>query len=142
MNMKNIYAAILTAMIAVPVSAQKANQPFSGIFVNKEYNVNLTIDFHGKGINVPGHEILGELPGYLSKRHNSFYWLITSAKLKGKQKAEIELINDYGSEDLTATLAIKNDSTIILTQQEGSALKVPNNGKWQKLPDKLEFKKQ
>ena len=66
--------------------------------------------------------------------------LITSARIEGK-KANLALINDYGSEDLTATLTCKNDSIYILKQEEGSQLKVPKNGKWQKLPKTLEFKR-
>jgi hypothetical protein len=30
----------------------------------------------------------------------------------------------------------------VLKQIDGSTLKVPNNGKWQKLPKTLEFKRQ
>ena len=53
----------------------------------------------------------------------------------------MDLINDYGSEDLTATLTRKNDSIYVLKQESGSTIKVPNKGKWQKLPKTLEFKR-
>ncbi len=139
--MKKALALAAMAIAAVAAAAQDAQKPFCGTLSNDEYNVYLTIDFHSEGISVPGHEILGKLPGYLAKRRNSFYWLVTSARLSGKRKAELELINDYGSEDLEATLTQKDDSTFVLTQGDGSTLKVPNNGKWQKLPKKLEFKK-
>ena len=56
-------------------------------------------------------------------------------------KATLSLINDYGSEDLTATLTMKNDSTFTLRQDDGSTLKVPDKGKWMKLPKELELKK-
>ena len=49
------------------------------------------------------------------------------------------LINDPGSDDLTATLTIKNDTTYVLKQGKGSTLKVPNKGKWQKLPSEIVF---
>jgi hypothetical protein len=52
------------------------------------------------------------------------------------------MINDYGSEDLTATLTAENDSLYVLKQIDGSTLKVPNNGKWQKLPKRFELKRQ
>ena len=81
-----------------------------------------------------------ERPGYLGKKHNSFCWLITSSKIDG-EKAELQMINDYGSEDLTATLTVENDSLYVLRQVEGSTLKVPKDGKWQKLPSKLVFKR-
>lgn len=53
----------------------------------------------------------------------------------------MQLINDFGSEDLRATLIRKNDSVYVLQQNEGNAIKVPRKGKWQKLPKELEFKK-
>ena len=81
------------------------------------------------------------IPGYLGKRLNSFCWLITGSKVKSKTKATIELINEYGSEDLEATLTLQGDSLLTLKQGEGSNIKVPNKGKWQKLPDTLVFKK-
>ena len=77
----------------------------------------------------------------MSKRHNSFYWVITSATVDDERHAKIALINDYGSEDLTATLTRKNDSIYVLRQESGSALKMPKNGKWQKLPKTLEMKR-
>lgn len=129
--------------MAASAIAQSDAEPFKGNLSNDEYRVYINFDFHGSGINVPGHEILGQLPGYLAKQRNSFYWLITSAKIVGKDKAEIELINDYGSEDLTATLTIKDDSTYVLTQGDGSALKVPNDGKWhRKAATKTRFKEE
>lgn len=100
----------------------------------------MNIDFYDESIQVPGQELYGSLPGYLGKENNSFCWVITSAKVKGKT-AHISLINDYGSEDLTATLRAVNDSTYQLTQEKGSSLKVPKSGKWQKLPKTLELKR-
>jgi hypothetical protein len=52
------------------------------------------------------------------------------------------MINDYGSEDLTATLTVQGDSVFVLKQESGSTLKVPHKGKWQKLPKTMEFKRQ
>ena len=49
------------------------------------------------------------------------------------------MINDYGSEDFTATLSQKNDSVYVFQYNDGSTFKMPYNGKWQKLPKKLEF---
>jgi hypothetical protein len=59
-------------------------------------------------------------------------------KVKGN-KAQLQMVNDYGSEDLEATLTRENDSIYILKQGKGSTLKVPNDGKWQKLPSTLPF---
>jgi glycosyltransferase involved in cell wall biosynthesis len=77
----------------------------------------------------------------LGKKNNPFCWPITAAKVKNEQTAELSLINDYGSEDLTATLTRENDSIYVLKQEKGSTLKVPKNGKWQKLPKSLSFKR-
>ena len=75
----------------------------------------MRLDLYGESITVPGQELYGELPGYLSKKRNSFCWLITSSKIDG-DKAELQMINDYGSEDLTATLTVENDSLYVLKQ--------------------------
>ena len=91
-------------------------------------------------MDIPEHELLGPLPGYLAKQRNGFYWLINSAEVKGN-KANVEFVNDYGSEDLSATLRMPNDSTLVLEQGRGSSIKVPKNGKWFKLPSKITFKR-
>ena len=129
-----IHCSLFTA------KAQSDSTIFRAYLENKEYEVYLRINFYDENINVPGQELYGQLPGYLGKNHNSFCWVITSAKVSGKT-SRIALINDYGSEDLTATLTQKNDSIYILRHEEGSTLKVPKNGKWQKLPKTLEFKR-
>ena len=127
--MKKIITIIIFAFLLSPALAQENKEPF------------LRINFYQENISVPGQELYGKLPGYLSKQHNSFCWLITSAEVEGN-KATLQMINDYGSEDLTATLTAESDSVYILKQIEGSTLKVPNNGKWQKLPKSLELKRQ
>lgn len=139
--MKKIFATFVLALVISPVFAQKSKEPFRAYLFNKEYSVYLRINFYDENITVPGQDLYGKLPGYLSKQHNSFCWLITSADVKGKT-ATLQMINDYGSEDLTATLTAENDSVYVLRQIDGSTLKVPNNGKWQKLPKTLEFKHQ
>jgi hypothetical protein len=139
--MKKIITIIIFAFLLSPALAQENKEPFHAYLINKEYNVYLRINFYQENISVPGQELYGKLPGYLSKQHNSFCWLITSAEVEGN-KATLQMINDYGSEDLTATLTAESDSVYILKQIEGSTLKVPNNGKWQKLPKSLELKRQ
>ena len=139
--MKKIFVTLILAFMLSPVFAQESTEPFRAHLINKEYSVYLRIDFHHESITVPGQDLYGKLPGFLSKQHNSFCWLITSAEVDGKT-ATLQMINDYGSEDLTATLTIDNDSVYVLKQIAGSTLKVPNSGKWQKLPKTLEFKRQ
>ena len=138
--MKKLFLfSIVLHISLLSVSAQKNDKPFRAYLYNNEYEVFMRLDLYGESITVPGQELYGELPGYLSKKRNSFCWLITSSKIDG-DKGELQMINDYGSEDLTATLTVENDSLYVLKQVEGSTLKVPKDGKWQKLPSKLVFK--
>lgn len=135
---KKILLAACLAMLATAIQAQKN---FRAYLYNNEYNVYLRINFYDQDISVPGQDLYGKLPGYLGKLHNSFCWVITDCKVKDEQHAEMQLINDFGSEDLTATLTWLNDSTYELKQGTGSTIKVPNKGKWQKLPKTLILKK-
>ena len=139
--MKKIITIIIFAFLLSPALAQENKEPFHAYLINKEYNVYLRINFYQENISVPGQDLYGKLPGYLSKQHNSFCWLITAAEVEGN-KATLQMINDYGSEDLTATLTAESDSVYVLKQIEGSTLKIPNNGKWQKLPKTLELRRQ
>ncbi len=107
---------------------------------NKEFDVFMKLDLTNEGITVPQHELYGPIAGYLGKTNYTFYWLILSAE-KEEHELNMQLINDYGSEDLTATLLQINDTLYQLHQGKGNTIRLPNNGKWQKLPKKLIFKK-
>ena len=139
--MNKLISFVFTILLALPAMGQNDKKPFRAYIYNKEYEVYLRIDFYDESITVPGQELYGQLPGYLGKMHNSFCWVITSATVEDNE-AKIAMINDFGSEDLIATLTYENDSLYRLKQIEGSTLKVPKNGKWQKLPKTLEFKRQ
>ena len=138
--MNKLIAISLLCLTTISVKAQSNNTPFRAYLSNNEYDVFIRINFYEQDITVPGQDLFGQVPGYLGKKNNSFAWLITSAKING-DKAKLQLINDYGSEDLTATLTRKNDSIYVLKQESGSTLKVPNKSKWLKLPKTLEFKR-
>lgn len=138
--MKKLIALFLIFHPYLTLRAQNTVEPFRAYLYNNEYEVYLRIDFYDETITIPGQELYGQLPGYLGKKNNSFCWVITSAKIQDRT-AHLAMINDYGSEDLTAILTAKNDSLYELRQVEGSTLKVPKNGKWQKLPKTLEFKR-
>ena len=137
--MKKLLISLLLGLLATGSACAQKARPFKAYLINNEYEVYLRINLYEQDIEVPGQELYGQLPGYLGKQHNSFCWVITSAEVNGKQ-ASLTLINDYGSEDLTASLTQKSDSVFILKQQHGSTLKVPKKGKWQKLPKTLEFR--
>lgn len=138
--MRNTLIILFTLLSALSY-AQKDDTTFRAYLYNKTYDIFLRINLYEQDITIPGQELYGPLPGYLGKHNNSFCWVITSADIKSEKEAELSLINDYGSDDLMATLTYKNDSVYILQQRHGSTLKVPKNGKWQKLPKVLELKK-
>ena len=138
---KVIFSALLLLLPSL-TWAQKQGDSFRAYLFNNTYNVYLRINFYDQDVTVPGQELYGKLPGYLGKLHNSFCWVITSCDIKSEKKAELQLINDFGSEDLSATLTRENDSIYVLKQGAGSTIKVPSNGKWQKLPKILEFKRE
>lgn len=140
--MRKNWITIIALWLTISAFAQqKDSTTFRAYLYNNEYEVYLNINFYDEDIKVPGQELYGTLPGYLGKKNNSFCWVITSAKIKDKKTATMNLINDYGSEDLTATLTRKNDSIYILKQESGSTLKVPKNNKWQKIPKIIELKR-
>lgn len=137
--MKSTLIALL-ALWCTSTFSQSDSTIFRTYVENDEYKVYLRINFYDQDITISGQELYGPLPGYLGKVHNSFCWPIISAEVKGK-KASLQMVNDFGSEDLEATLTQKNDSTYILKQEKGSTIKVPGDGKWVKLPKTLEFKR-
>lgn len=118
--------------------AQTDSTLFKGKITNKEYDVYMNIDFYHKNLKVPGQELFGEMPGYFGDRRDSRKWLITDADIEGKT-AHLSIINDYGSEDLTAALIALPDGSYELQQKEGSNLKIARNRKWVKIPKNLKF---
>ena len=141
MTTNRMIFSMLLLLASASTWAQQQGDSFRAYLYNNTYNVYLRINFYNQDVTVPGQELYGQLPGYSGKRHNSFCWVITSCEVKNEKKAELQLINDFGSEDLTATLTRENDSIYVLKQGAGNTIKVPNNGKWQKLPKTLEFKR-
>ena len=120
--------------------AQKDSTIFKGYLSNNEYEVYLQINFYQNDIKVPGQEIFGTIAGFLGDRKDSRKWLITAAAIEGKT-AHLSIINDYGSEDLTADLTLESDGTYSLKQIAGSNIKIARNRKWVKIPKKLTFTK-
>ncbi len=127
-------ATILTAF------AQNAQEKtFCGYLYNDDYKVYLKIDFYDNNITVPGQEIFGTMPGYLGALRDSRKWLITSADIIDAKTANISITNDYGSEDLEATLECAEDGSYLLRQNSGSRIKIVVDRKWVKLPTELTF---
>ena len=139
--MKKTIFSILLIICSIGLFAQQKDDTFRAYLYNNDYEVFMHINLYDQNIEVPQHELYGPVPGYLGKRHNSFCWVITSCQVKDDKKAELQLINDFGSEDLTATLERRSDSIYVLKQGNGSTIKVPHKGKWRKLPKTLELRR-
>lgn len=136
--MKTLFSSIALSLCIFTAQAQ-ANKQFVGTYNNSEYNIYLKINLHDKNIIVPQQEIFGEVDGFVGDYKDSRKWLITGSKINNDNTATLSIINDYGSEDLNAKLVIQNDSTIVLSQTDGSTMKIARNRKWVKLPSKLIF---
>jgi len=151
---KLIFAALCILAPAITAAAQQAggkaamqatqqqdSTTYRGYFYNKEYNIYIQLDAYRASITVPGQAIYGELNGYLGDTRDSRKWLFTSAEVDKRKGAVLEIVNDYGSEDLMATLTLKDDGSYLLTQEQGSTMKIARNRKWQKLPKTIVFVK-
>ncbi len=139
MTKKNLIIGVLMALCTTLSAQNKEKDSFRAYLVNDEHEVFLRINLYDQDIEIVGQELYGKLPGYLGKQRNSFCWVITSCEVKNEHEATLQLINDFGSEDLEATLKRENDSVYVLKQGAGSTIKVPKNGKWHKLPKTLRF---
>lgn len=128
-------------MLSMAVSAQTDKSKFTGEICNDKYNVYIKMNFYDNNIIVPGQDIYGELSGYFGYRKDGRLWLFTKAELVDENTANISIINDYGSEDLTATLTYNPDGTYTLKHQQGSTMKIAVNRKWVKIPKTLVFKR-
>lgn len=139
--MKTIFIALFT-ILPLNIFAQNNDSIFCGDFSSEEYYTNIKMNLYGNNVIIPEQEIFGELPGYMSFKYDSRIWLFTSAKLLNKNTAELVIINDYGSEDLKATLTYyPTEDKYILKQEQGATIKFAKDRKWFKLPKSIEFKK-
>ena len=138
--MKKMIFITLLYLFSISGWAQKDSTDFKCKVYNKEYDVYLNINFYDNNLQVPGQAIFGEIPGFFGDYQDSRKWLITDATIKGKT-ALLSIINDYGSEDLTAELTVKKDGTYELKQIKGSTIKIARNRKWVKIPKILIFVK-
>ena len=136
--MKTTLFFILTSLFSINSSAQQDSTIFKGRIENKEFQVYIVMDFYKNNIIVPRQQIFGETSGYFGDTKDDRKWLITAASIK-KNTATIDMVNDYGSEDLQATLTKNNDGTYTLKQMEGSTIKIARNRKWVKMPKTLIF---
>lgn len=140
--MKKILMLLVACMIyACNVFAE--TKTFQGKIYCSEQDVTLEMNLYEEAVKIPGQDILGEVYGYLKKNTDSRAWIIMGVKFAADgNSAELEIINDYGSEDLVATLSIDKEGVYTLRQLSGSTMKVAVRGKWVKLPKEMKFKRQ
>lgn len=126
-------------LVSVKLAAQ-SDKVFHTYIYNDEFKVYMDINLYENNVIVPNQELFGETPGYFGAKRDERKWLITSAKIDGKNTATLEIVNDYGSEDLTATLTFNpEDGSYVLKQKSGSRIKIVVNRKWVKIPTELKF---
>ena len=139
--MKRNFFIATALFFALSVFAQDSTA-FKGKIVNDEYQIWIEMDFDAQAVIVPEQEIFGEVAGYLGAKRDPRKWIVTGVEMKNKTTARLEIVNDYGSEDLTAMLTLNSDGTFTLKQLNGSTIKIAVNKKWVKLPKTLVFKRQ
>lgn len=126
-------------LVSLKLAAQ-SNKVFHTYIYNDEFKVYMDINLYENNVIVPNQELFGETPGYFGAKRDERKWLITSAKIDGKNTATLEIVNDYGSEDLTATLTFNpEDGSYVLKQKSGSRIKIVVNRKWVKIPTELKL---
>lgn len=126
-------------LVSVKLAAQ-SDKVFHTYIYNDEFKVYMDINLYENNVIVPDQELFGEIPGYFGAKRDQRKWLITSAKIDGKNSATLEIVNDYGSEDLTATLTYNpEDGSYVLKQKSGSRIKIVVNRKWVKIPTELKL---
>lgn len=137
--MKKLFILMFVLLVSVKLAAQ-SNKVFHTYIYNDEFKVYMDINLYENNVIVPNQELFGETPGYFGAKRDERKWLITSAKIDGKNTATLEIVNDYGSEDLTATLTFNpEDGSYVLKQKSGSRIKIVVNRKWVKIPTELKF---
>ena len=126
-------------LVSVKLAAQ-SDKVFHTYIYNDEFKVYMDINLYENNVIVPDQELFGEIPGYFGAKRDQRKWLITSAKIDGKNSATLEIVNDYGSEDLTATLTYNpEDGSYVLKQKSGGRIKIVVNRKWVKIPTELKL---
>lgn len=137
--MKKLFILMFALLASLKLAAQN-DKVFHTYIYNDEFKVYMDINLYENNVIVPNQELFGETPGYFGAKRDERKWLITSAKIDGKNTATLEIVNDYGSEDLTATLTFNpEDGSYVLKQKSGSRIKIVVNRKWVKIPTELKF---
>lgn len=134
------YILISLLSLVSLLSAAQEERPFDATINNDEYKIYIKMNLYDKDIVMPGQEVLGQVDGYIGSSQSRNTWIIVGSRLTGRNTAEIDLVNDYGSEDLTAVIKHNSNGTYSYKKKSGSTLKFGVKGKWQKLPGTFELK--
>lgn len=119
----------------------QTDSTFNVTLHNDEYKIYITMNLYDKNVDVPGQAVLGKVDGFIASKQSSSKWIIVSSRIISTTEAEIEVINDYGSEDFLAVIKRNADGTYSYNKKGGSTLKFAVRGKWQKIPGSLEMVK-
>ena len=138
MVMRKLLFLFVMSLVSAAAVAQQG-RPFDTTIRNEEYKIYIRLNLYDKNITVPGQDVLGEVDGYFGSTQSSTKWIVVASRLIDGRTAEIEVVNDYGSEDFTATLKVNDDGTYEYKNDGGSTLKFAVRGKWQKIPGNLEL---
>ena len=138
MVMRKLLFLFVMSLVSAAAVAQQG-RPFDTTIRNEEYKIYIRLNLYDKNITVPGQDVLGEVDGYFGSTQSSTKWIVVASRLIDGRTAEIEVVNDYGSEDFTATLRVNDDGTYEYKKDGGSTLKFAVKGKWQKIPGNLEL---
>lgn len=138
MVMRKLLFLFVMSLVSAAAVAQQG-RPFDTTIRNEEYKIYIRLNLYDKNITVPGQDVLGEVDGYFGSTQSSTKWIVVASRLIDGRTAEIEVVNDYGSEDFTATLNVNDDGTYEYKKDGGSTLKFAVRGKWQKIPGNLEL---
>lgn len=140
----SLSAAVISGDDSNITDSLSVSDPFCCTVINEDEQIIMVLDLHNQALIIPNQEVYGEMAGYIKAQYDSRYWMITSAEFDEKgNKVILEIINDYGSEDLTATLSYDpGNSTYTLTQHQGATIKFGKNRKWVKISKELKFRKE
>lgn len=138
MVMRKLLFLFVMSLVSAAAVAQQG-RPFDTTIRNEEYKIYIRLNLYDKNITVPGQDVLGEVDGYFGSTQSSTKWIVVASRLIDGRTAEIEVVNDYGSEDFTATLKVNDDGTYEYKKDGGSTLKFAVRGKWQKIPGNLQL---
>lgn len=141
MSKKTIILLFMQLLFALNAKAQTGpDSAFVGKIINDELKIYLVMNFVEKNVTVPQQEVFGEVDGYMGCKDTAHVWTIVSSEIKGRT-VYIGMINNYGSEDITASVTLEKDGTYTYKHISGSTLKFPVGQKWYKIPTKVSFKK-